>query len=104
MAQPLSGDPSEKPVEADKRSAGNLTGGPGAGLGDFIFRNLTLVFALTTVVFILSIAVTLFLASRENIVHTGLAFLKMTTWDPVPPDTEKRIGDVYGVLPFVYGT
>ena len=104
MAQPLSGSPSDTSAEKEKREPGDLTGGPGAGLGDSIFRNLTLIFALSTVVFIVGIAITLFLASRANITHTGFSFLKRTTWDPVPADTEKLIGDVYGVLPFVYGT
>ncbi|MCW3096657.1 MAG: phosphate transporter, permease protein PstA/phosphate transporter, permease protein PstC [Chthonomonadaceae bacterium] len=104
MAQTLSGNPSDAPADKDTRSSGDLTGGFGAGLGDWIFRNLTLVFALTTVVFILGIAVTLFLASRANLTHTGFSFFKMTTWDPVPADADKLIGDIYGVLPFVYGT
>ncbi len=104
MAHPRSGNPSDKNVGKDPRDPDDLTGGPGAGLGDWIFRNLTLVFALTTVFFIIGIATTLFLASRTDLAHTGLAFFKMTTWDPVPADADKLIGDVYGVLPFVYGT
>lgn len=104
MAQPLSANQSLTPIEKDKQDPGDLSGGPGAGLGDWIFRNLTLTFALTTVVFIVGIAVTLFLASRANLSHTGFAFLKLTTWDPVSADADKLIGDVYGVLPFVYGT
>ena len=104
MAQPISGTLSVTPDVKKTRDPGDLTGGPGAGLGDRIFRNLTLAFALTTVVFIVGIAITLFLASRANLTHTGFSFLKMTTWDPVPADTDKLIGDVYGVLPFVYGT
>ena len=104
MAQPISGDPPLAPIEKIDKNSTDLTGGPGAGLTDLIFRNLTLIFALTTVAFILGIALTLFLASRANITHTGFSFLKMATWDPVPADADKRIGDVYGVLPFVYGT
>jgi len=104
MAQPLSAKPSLTPADKERKDSGALTGGPISGLGDWIFRNLTLIFALTTVVFILGIAVTLFLASRANIGHTGFAFLKTTTWDPVPVDTDKLVGDIYGVLPFVYGT
>ena len=104
MAQPLSADPLPSPFEKELKDKGDLSGGPGAGLGDWIFRNLTLVFALTTVVFIFGIAITLFLASRANISHTGFAFLHTTTWDPVAADTDKLLGDIYGVLPFVYGT
>lgn len=104
MAQPLSGNPSDAPVAKDARSSSDLSGGFGAGIGDWVFRNLTLLFALSTVVFILGIAITLFLASRANLTHTGFSFYKMTTWDPVPADSDKLIGDVYGVLPFVYGT
>lgn len=104
MSQPLSANEPLEPSRQGKPNSNDLTGGPTAGLGDWIFRNLTLVFALTTVLVIAGIAVTLFLASRANIAHTGLAFFKLTTWDPVAPDTDKPLGDLYGVLPFVYGT
>ena len=104
MAQSISGKPPDSPLETKSLASTDLTGGPGAGLGDFLFRNLTLLFACTTVVVILIIAVTLFLASRANIAHTGLAFLRTSTWDPVAPDADKVVGDLYGVLPFVYGT
>ena len=104
MAQPLATNESLVRTEKERQDPGDLTGGPGAGLGDLIFRNLTLIFALTTVVFIVAIAITLFLASRANLAHTGFAFLKTTTWDPVAADADKKIGDIYGVLPFVYGT
>jgi phosphate transport system permease protein len=103
MAQPLSAKQSLT-TDDEKQTSGNLSGGFGAGLGDWIFRNLTLIFALTTIVFILGIAATLYTASRANLGHSGLSFLKTSTWDPVPTDADKLVGDVYGVLPFVYGT
>ncbi len=104
MAQSRRGNSGTPDSGNEKNRYSDLSGGPGSGLGDWIFRNLTLLFAFFTVVLILGIAITLFLASRQNIAHTGFNFLKTSTWDPVAPDTDKLVGDLYGVLPFIYGT
>ncbi len=73
-------------------------------LTDWIFRNLTLFFALSTILLILAISVSLYITSQPNIHYTGAKFLTMTKWDPAPPDAEKRIGNIFGAVPFIYGT
>ncbi len=84
-----------------------LTGsetGRRARLADLIFKNATLTFALSVVVVITAIAIALFIASMPNIRNSGLSFLTTSGWDPVPKTDDHRTGDVYGMLPFVYGT
>ncbi len=73
---------------------------------DWIFRNLTLLFAFSTVILIAGIVFTLYLASRPGIAHSGAAFFHTSVWDAVAPDPDsgKKTGDLYGVLPYVYGT
>ncbi|HLI47814.1 MAG TPA: phosphate ABC transporter permease subunit PstC [Chthonomonas sp.] len=73
-------------------------------LVDRLFRGTALLFALSTVVIILGIALSLVLASRQNVHHSGLRFFLGERWIPNPPTAEKPIGNVFGVLPFVYGT
>lgn len=94
--------------------ASALRGGPGPGiesggrrkafLTDWLFRNLTLLFALTTVLLILGIAIPLSLNSRLCMEHAGYTFFTTAEWDQVPPGDGKITGDLYGVLPFIYGT
>lgn len=84
-----------------------LTGsetGRRARLADLLFKNATLTFALSVVVVITAIAIALFVASIPNIKNSGLSFLTTSTWNPVPRDADQPNGDVYGLLPFVYGT
>ena len=75
-----------------------------AQLTDWVFKNLTLCFALSTVLLILAIAFSLYLTSRANIHHTGARFLTGTTWDPAAPDALKPVGNLFGAVPFIYGT
>jgi phosphate transport system permease protein len=75
-----------------------------ARLTDWLFQRLTFLFALTTMVLILGIAVSLYWTSRDSLHHMGLRFFTTTAWDPVAAGEGKKIGDIYGVLPFVYGT
>ncbi len=76
-----------------------------AQIVDVLFTGSTRLFALSTAVLIIGIAVVLYLASRANIHQTGVhAFLSNTTWDPTPPDESKPMGNLFGALPFIYGT
>jgi phosphate transport system permease protein len=71
---------------------------------DALFRNTSLIVACIALVAIVGIGILLFLASRSNIAHTGLGFFAGTQWDPIAPDADKKSGNLFGVLPFVYGT
>jgi phosphate transport system permease protein len=106
MAQSLPGNSSAPPPRAAYPPLIGPAAGKKARLTDALFRNGTLAFALTTVVFIFSIAFALFWAARPNFHHSGLHFFNSVTWDPVAPDVDggKMTGNVFGVLPFVYGT
>ena len=102
MAQSVSG---QTPIpSAAKAPAPKSLNGRRAVLSDMIFRNLTLIFASSTVLVIFGIALTLFLASRSNFAHSGLSFFTSAKWDPVPADAVRPTGNLFGVLPFVYGT
>lgn len=83
-----------------------LTGsatGRRARLVDTLFQNTTLTFAMTVVVIITAIAISLFIASIPNFQHSGLGFFTTSQWNPVSK-AENPTGDTYGFLPFVYGT
>ncbi|HZP80952.1 MAG TPA: phosphate ABC transporter permease subunit PstC, partial [Chthonomonadaceae bacterium] len=104
MAQSLSGN---QPSEIALGGAGGPAerfGVRRAQLTDWLFRNLTLGFALSTALLILAIAFSLYLTSRANIHYTGARFLTGTTWDPAAPDALKPVGNLFGALPFIYGT
>jgi phosphate transport system permease protein len=105
MAQTLSGDLAGATPGGHEPLRGSVSGRK-ARLTDWIFRNLTLLFAFSTVVLIAGIVFTLYMAARPNIAHSGGAFFHTSIWDSVAPDPDsgKKTGDLYGVLPFVYGT
>jgi phosphate transport system permease protein len=65
-------------------------------LGDAIFRNLTLLFAIALFSLVFLMAYEMYLGSRETITKFGFSFLTGVVWDPV--------NDQFGALPFIYGT
>lgn len=64
--------------------------------GDRRFRWLLLGFGLTVIVLAIVMGVVLYLASRKTWSQFGLSFLGSSVWNPVE--------DIYGALPFIYGT
>jgi phosphate transport system permease protein len=65
-------------------------------IGDSVFRNLTRLFALAIFFIVLLMAFEMWRGAQPSIKRFGLGFISGTTWDPVR--------DVYGALPFIYGT
>jgi phosphate transport system permease protein len=65
-------------------------------LGDWIFKNITLLFALIIAGLVVLIIVQMAHNSRDSFAKFGLSFLWNSTWDPVKEE--------FGSLPFVYGT
>jgi phosphate transport system permease protein len=63
---------------------------------DWLFRKIVLLAALSILGLALLIAWELFLHSKLPIEKFGWSFLWKTTWDPV--------GEIFGALPFLYGT
>lgn len=76
----------------------------GTILTDTLFSRVTFLFALSSLLIILGIAITLLLASRDSFLHEGVRFFLTSKWIPNPPTAEKPVGNVFGVLPFLYGT
>jgi phosphate transport system permease protein len=68
----------------------------GRQIGDPVFKWLTLVMALAVFVLIALIGSELFRGSRLSLQKFGWHFLISSEWDPV--------NDVYGALPFIFGT
>jgi len=64
--------------------------------GDLVFRSLTAFFAAGAIVMLAAMAVQMTRASALSLRRFGLGFLVTSTWDPVR--------DLFGGLPFVYGT
>jgi len=64
--------------------------------GDFVFRRLTALFALLVVATLVAMTAAMLHGSAESLVRFGLGFVSSQVWDPVR--------DVYGALPFIYGT
>ena len=69
---------------------------PPSRLGDRVFKGLTLAMGLSVIALMLLVGLTLYQNSRLAIRKFGWHFLTTSTWDPVQ--------EVYGALPFIYGT
>jgi phosphate transport system permease protein len=73
-----------------------VSGLPGNYFGDRAFKWLTMAMALTIFVLVALIGFELFKGSKSSIKQFGWHFLVSSDWDPV--------NDVYGALPFIFGT
>lgn len=65
-------------------------------LGDILFENLTLLFALIILALVLYITYEMFVDSKESRDKFGFGFIFSTNWDPVKED--------FGAFTFIYGT
>ena len=92
---------SSKPVETLANSKRRVS----SALIDNIFKNSTLCVALLGVLLIAGIAITLFIASKPTLFDAEHHFTLMgKIWDPNPPDEDKKVGNLFGAFPFLYGT
>ena len=82
--------------EADQASATAPRMRPPSRFGDRIFAGFTLLMAATVLLLICVVGWQLWSGSRLSVQKFGLHFLVSSEWDPV--------NDVYGALPFIYGT
>ncbi|HEX3773823.1 MAG TPA: phosphate ABC transporter permease subunit PstC [Polyangiaceae bacterium] len=64
--------------------------------GDFVFRRITALVAALVIATLLAMAIAMVRASSDSIAKFGLGFVLSSVWDPVR--------DVYGALPFIFGT
>ena len=83
-------------VAASARRRLALRGGRLGGLGDRLFRGLTVAFAAGILALLGLIVLVLFNDARAALVRFGLRFVTGQVWDPQGP--------VFGVLPYIYGT
>lgn len=79
------------PVAVSAQTARSRT-----NVGDWLFKNLTKLFAFLVLALIFLMAYEMYQGSKLSIQTFGWGFLTSTTWDPVQND--------YGALPFVFGT
>jgi len=68
----------------------------GRNAGDFIFQNITRIFALLLLSFVLVMVFEMVRQSIPSINKFGWGFITSQSWDPVQ--------DHYGALPFIFGT
>ncbi|MFA6469174.1 MAG: phosphate ABC transporter permease subunit PstC [Bacteroidota bacterium] len=81
------------------QSSNVITGTPkpaSRNFGDTVFKYLTTFFAAMVLLLIVLMAYEMYATSTPSIEKFGWSFLIGTEWDPVM--------DVYGALPFIYGT
>ena len=64
--------------------------------GDFVFRRLTALVAVLVIAALAAMALAMVQGSAASLSKFGLGFVLASVWDPVH--------DVYGALPFVFGT
>lgn len=82
---------------ATKETPGRKTFASGTSrFGDRLFRGLTLLMAFSIFVLIVLIGLELFRGSKGAIRSFGWHFLASSAWDPV--------SDVFGALPYIFGT
>ncbi|MBS1519234.1 MAG: phosphate ABC transporter permease subunit PstC [Bacteroidetes bacterium] len=65
-------------------------------IGDIIFENITLIFALSIIGLVIYMIYEMFLDSSDSIEKFGLDFIFSRNWDPVREE--------FGALTFIYGT
>ena len=64
--------------------------------GDFLFRRVTALFALSVLVVLGAMALEMGRTSQQSLLHFGVEFVTGTLWDPVR--------QAFGALPFIWGT
>ena len=65
-------------------------------LGDVLFKNFTLMFALAILLMVILMAFEMIRGAQPSLAKFGWRFLSDSTWDPVR--------DEYGALPYIWGT
>jgi phosphate transport system permease protein len=83
-------------VVAVRRSARPFWPGRDVNLGDRVFRLITATFAAGAIVTLAAMALQMTRASALSLSRFGFGFVVNTHWDPVR--------ELYGALPFIYGT
>jgi len=69
---------------------------PPSKVGDRLFKWLTMIMGLSVGALIVLVGFTLWRGAASSVHHFGPRFLTSSTWDPVQ--------EVFGALPFIYGT
>lgn len=77
-------------------ASSTVEAGSGSQRGEFIFRNIVRITALSMVVLLGGVVLLLYLDSREAIARFGFSFLISSDWDPVFEE--------FGAAPYIFGT
>src|SRR5438874_1616056 len=83
-------------VPAEQAGAGARGLTVEVNLGDRLFRWVTAAFAAGAILALAAMVVQMMRASAMSLAHFGPGFVTSTEWDPVR--------DLYGALPYIYGT
>src|SRR5512140_3381289 len=73
-----------------------LAAGKRLNIGDLVFKNLTMFFALLVFLLVFFMALEMYRQSGASIAKFGWGFITSTVWDPVQEE--------FGALPFIFGT
>jgi phosphate transport system permease protein len=73
-----------------------LAAGKKLNVGDILFKNLTMFFALLVFLLVFFMALEMYRQSGPSIAKSGWGFITSTAWDPVQGE--------FGALPFIFGT
>lgn len=77
-------------------ASSTVEAGSGSQRGEFIFRNIVRITALSMVALLGGVVLLLYLDSREAIARFGFSFLISSDWDPVFEE--------FGAAPYIFGT
>jgi len=86
----------DRSLAREGRARLGLGAGRTGALGDRLFRGVTLLFAAAILALLVAIFLVLFNDARAALGRFGLRFVTGQVWDPQ--------GQVFGVLPYIYGT
>jgi phosphate transport system permease protein len=87
----VTGSKQESPFSRDQ-----VVTSPKINLGDVLFKYTTMIFAIVVLSLILLMGVEMYIDSKPAILKFGWGFLAASVWDPVQ--------EIYGALPFIFGT
>ena len=88
--------PYDRSLAREGRARLGLGAGRSGAIGDRLFRGVTILFAAAILALLVAIFLVLFNDARAALGRFGLRFVTGQVWDPQ--------GQVFGVLPYIYGT
>ena len=88
--------PVDRPLGRGGRAGTSLVAGRSGAIGDRLFRGITILFAAAILALLVTIFLVLFNDARAALGRSGLGFVTGQEWNPQ--------AQVFGALPYIYGT